>query len=39
VEQDGRPVDKLQPEDSQASRISRELLFADDNREVALKQA
>jgi ectoine hydroxylase-related dioxygenase (phytanoyl-CoA dioxygenase family) len=39
VEQDGRPVVKLQPEDSQASRISRELLFADDNREVVLKQA
>lgn len=39
VEQDGRPVVELQPEDSQASRISRELLFADDNREVTLKQA
>jgi len=38
VEQDGKPVVELQPEDSEASRISRQLLFADDNRENVLKR-
>ena len=39
VETDGRPVVEIQPYDSEASRISRKLLFVDDNRELSLKQA